>query len=163
MRKFKIAIWIFLLYIIQTVFGGAININGTIPDLLLAFAVIFTFYEWELNTATLIIIICGILAGSEAGRVFPAVVIMTCAAAMAARGFSAKFIPQCIRVISVIAVSSFVLCAFEYFTAYKWITVYALTNSILPHVIYTVVMACVVYPLVKRTLFYVQDKKQLII
>ncbi len=165
MRKLKLVVWMLLIYLFQTVFCGAINFNGTAPDLLLAFAVIFAFYEWETNLAALIIILCGVLAGSEAGRVFPAAVLVTGVAGLMSRALfkTAKLVPEFVKIISVIIVAAFSLCSFEYFTVYKSISVYALLYSILPYVIYTTLAASVMYPLIKKTLFRMQDKKQLII
>lgn len=165
MRKFKIAIWMIVVYIIQTVFCGVIDFNGTAPDLLLAFTVIFAFYELELKATTVIILLSGVLSGSEAGRIFPAVMIVTGIAGLLSRGLFKmfKFVPQCIKIISVIIVASFLLCSFEYFAMYKSIPAAALMESILPYVAYTGVAGCIMYPIVKRTLFSNRNQKQLIV
>ncbi len=165
MRKFKIVVWMLLIYLFQTVFSGVINFNGSAPDLLLVFAVVFAYYEWEFSLTAWIILICGVLSGSEAGRVFPAVVLAVGAASLISRSLYkvAKLIPEFVKILLVVVISSFTLCAFEYFTVYKAISIYALIYNILPYVIYTSVSVCVMHPLMKKTLFRTKDKKQLII
>lgn len=163
MRKLKIAVWIFMLYIIRTVFCGAININGAMPDLLLAFVIVFSCGESDLKI--MIVTLCGILIGSETGRIFQTALFAAAAAAVSAWTFSkkAKVIPSVIKVTLLAFVFSGLLAAADYILEFKTLDLNAIILSALPYAVYTAAAACVMYPAVKRTLFRAEDKKRLIV
>ena len=165
MRVVKIIAWIFSIYIIQTVFGEFINIMGTVPDLLLAFILIFAFHEWNYKTVAYVTLSCAVLAGSSVGQQFSLDVLAMSAAAVLVHGMSerARFIPKPVRVECALAVSAAVISAAGYFIIYKSMGLAVIMGSILPHTAYTVVCGCIMYPIVVKTLFPKQNKKVFII
>ena len=116
MKKLKLVLWIFVLYIIQNIFYPIISVTGIIPDLLLGFVVSYSALEHRFNKLSPVIIICAMLAGTGTGRVFPITVALTGFAGVAsyiACGYM-KFIPQIIRTQSVTLFFAFLMCVAEY-------------------------------------------------
>lgn len=164
MRIVKIILWILLLLIVKTVFVKVIGVAGTMPELLMAFAVIFAFHELRLLTTSYIIIVCGICVGSCMGEIFPAAVLVTGAAGLIARGASYyfRFIPKYVRCLFIIAMTSFVYGFIVYFAHSVIIKPTELIYYILPYVIYTTAAAAVMYPIIIRTLFHEDKNKKLL-
>ena len=164
MRLVKIIAWIFIIYIIQTVFAGLIGIQKTVPDLLLGFSIIYSFHEKRYNSCIYILLACGMLAGSCVGRSFPADVLIIGTASIAAHELNGKirFIPKFIRTEFMVAAAAIVLSAAEYFISFRTLGTDALIRSIVPYAAYTLICACIMYPLIMKTLFK-KDEKQLLI
>ena len=45
MKFLKLTVWMAVFFLLQTVFADVIRIYGSVPDLLMAFAMIYSFYE----------------------------------------------------------------------------------------------------------------------
>ena len=165
MRVIKIISWIFILYIIQTAFGRVIKIYDTVPNLIAAFSVIFAFCSESDTEASYIMLVCGILSGSCAGRIFPVDVLVIGCASLASRGVSRylRFIPRFIRVQAVSMVCAAFLAAAEYMIINKAIDFGAAERNILPYMIYTLVCSCIIYPVVIKTLFRKPERKLLVV
>lgn len=164
MRTIKIIIWIFALFILQSVFGGVIGIRGCVPELLLCFTVCFAICDSS-RISAYVLIACGILSGSGVGRVFPIAVIVIGGAGLIACGMASRlrFIPVFVRALAIIALCAFVMCSAEYFTAYKAITFTVLVTRLLPFTLYTAAWGGIMYPTVRRTLFKKTEKKLLVV
>ena len=164
MRVVKIILWILLMLIVKTVFVKVIGIGGAMPELLLAFAVIFSFHELRLLTTSYVIIACGIAAGSCMGENFTAAVLVTGAAGLVARGASYyfRFIPKYIRCLFITAAAAFVYSFIIYFIHSAAVVPMELLSCVLPYVIYTTAAAAVIYPLIIRTLFHEDKNKKLL-
>lgn len=164
MRVVKIILWILLMLIVKTVFVKVIGIGGAMPELLMAFAVIFEFHELRLAAASYVIIACGMAAGSCMGENFPAAVLVIGAAGLVARGASYyfRFIPKIIRCLFIVAAAAFVYSFIVYFIHSADVALMELLSCVLPYVIYTTAAAAVMYPLIIRTLFHEDRNKKLL-
>lgn len=161
MKLLKQILWIIILFIIQTVFAGAVNILGFAPDLLLAFAVIFVVCEKDWTSTLYISLACGILAGSCAGREFSVVVLVfgACGALSQLPLGRIKFIPGFIRAFFAAVFAAFIMGAAEFFIASGTISAAGVLGSVLPFTAYTAAAVCILYPLVRHSLFRRSAKK----
>lgn len=165
MGKIATAIWIFALYIIQNVFLHIVSINGSLPDLLLAFLVVYAFMKRRFTTVAYVTIICAILNGAGTGRVFPVVTMLTGFAGMVsytACGYM-RFIPEIVRIQAVGLIMAFIIAVCEFFFTHHTLTGMAVLGYALPDAIYTVVAISIIYLIVKKTSFKNEDKQLLMI
>lgn len=165
MRTVKIVLWIVLLLIVKTVFVRVIGISGIMPELLMAFAVIFAFHEHRLSVASYVIIICAAVTGSCVGESFPVLVLVTGAAGIAAYGAKNvfRFIPKYIRCVVIVAAASVVYGVLRCLLNVGIFQLNVIFESLIPYVVYTTIAACIIYPLVIKTLFKEDKNKKYLI
>lgn len=165
MRTVKIISWIFVIYIIQTVFAGIIGIREAVPDLLLGFSVIYAFREKRYKPCVYMMLVCGMLSGSCVGRSFPVDVLITGAASVAAHELSyrLRFVPKFIRAEITVAAAAVVLSAADYFISYRTLGADAVITGIIPYGTYTLICSCIMYPIMVKTLFKKEEKQLLVV
>lgn len=165
MKIIKIIVWVVLLYIIRTVFGGVISVFDSMPELLLVFSVIYAFNERRFSDASYMIVICAILTAVSSGKSFSTVLLITGAASVASHELFnvMRFVPKYVRCLILILASSFLIGAAECFYANNVITPQLLFTGILPYVIYTGISSCVIYPLMAKTLFPKEKSRKLLV
>ena len=61
MRNFKIFLWIFVIFLVQTVVLSPIHIFGAVPSAVLAFVMCVAILENEFRTAVIISGICAVV------------------------------------------------------------------------------------------------------
>lgn len=161
MKKLKIAVWIAVLYILQNIFGGITAINGGVADLLLGFGTAYAFCQRKFSAAMWVAVICAVLDGTGTGRVFPIVTAMCGAAGLIANGLRQRlrFIPGAVKVTCVAAAMSFAMLCMEVLTALGGVAATELFGIVAVPVLYTAVMACVIYLILSKTLFGDEDKR----
>lgn len=164
MRVVKLVLWILLLTVIKTVFVKVLGFGGIMPEPLMAFAVIFAFHEYRLSVATYVILACGMIAGSCIGESFAAMVLVTGAAGIVARGASMyfRFIPKFVRCLFIIAAAALVYSCIIGFAQSGLFTLSLLLSDVLPYVIYTAAAGAVIYPIIVKTLFREDKNKKLL-
>lgn len=163
MRMFKLTLWIFILYILQTVFAGAISVMGTVADLLLVFCVAYAFMERSTVSAAGVIIVCSVLNGSAVGRIFPVVTAFTALGGIVSYSFYnyLRFIPSYLRFLFVLVLLSFGLGVIETAIAYR--SIGNILDATLPYIIYTAASSVIIYPLLHKTMFKDERGKKFII
>lgn len=70
MQKVKIALWIVLITLIQSVFFSYIKIFGVIPNLLFVFSLCYAGVSKNIKSVMIISAICGVIADCMSGRIF---------------------------------------------------------------------------------------------
>ena len=165
MKIFKLSVWAVLFFILQTVFADAIRIYGAVPDLLMVFAMIYSFYETDKTYLLFTVLSCCILAGSGVGREFSTVVLFTAAGCGATYIASEhlRFVPGIVRLFAVMMVFVFMLGFSEYFIAGMPFSVSDMIKELLVHTAYTIITAIVMYPFMMRTILYKPKKKLTVI
>lgn len=165
MRIVKITVWLLLLYVIQTVFTNLIKINGVAPELILVFAIVYSFNESNFAPVSYIAIICGIITGCIMGNSFPISVLVIGVFGVIAFYSKTimKFIPAIVRCTAVTAAAAFLLCSMHCFIEFKKITMYGFFGEIIPYTVYTTVVSAVMYPIIIRVFFKEKDEKKLLI
>lgn len=165
MGKISAAIWVIVLYILNSVFVQVISINGSHADLLLAFLVVYAFMKRRFSAVSYMTIICALLNGTITGRIFLVVTMITGAAGMLAYNSSNyfRFIKAGVRIAGVSFGMSFICEIFEYFFTYHTLTGTAVLSYALPDAVYTAVVSWIIYLIVKKTSFKNEDKQLLMI
>lgn len=164
MRIVKLAVWLVILYVLQTVFAGLIAINGAVPELMLAFAVVYAFCETGFAAASNTALVCGMLAGCVMGNSFPlSVLIIGSWGLISFYGKNVlRFIPAVIRCVLLTAAAALLMGTAECFAVLKAISLGSFLTEILPYTIYTAAAAVIIYPLAGRTFFKKEDEKKLL-
>ncbi len=165
MGKIAAAIWVVILYILNSVFVQLISINGSVPDLLLAFLVVFCFMKRRFSAVSYMTIICALLNGAITGRVFLVATMVTGAAGMIAYNSSnyLRFIHEGVRIAGVSLGMAFIGEILEHFFTYHTLTASMVLNIALPDAIYTAVASWIIYLIVRKTSFKNEDKQLLMI
>ncbi|MGN0183058.1 MAG: hypothetical protein ACI4DP_11740 [Candidatus Ornithomonoglobus sp.] len=165
MRIVKIVLWIICITAVQTVFGKCFGILGTMPDLILAFSVIFALCEYDIFASGVVLLVCGIIDASSVGHLFPAALLGVVCAGLLSRGANGvlRYITGFIKALFITAGAAFAIGTAEYFAGHLTMSVKCIIENILPYTAYTVIGGCIIYPPVKHTLFPRKDKSLMIV
>lgn len=165
MRIIKNIAWILSLYVIQTVFGRFIKINETVPNLLAAYSVITAFLAASEKEMIYVLLLCGIISGSSVGHIFcsDVFIIGTMSILSHAAAEYVRFVPGFVRALIMCLAAAALLAAAECLAVNHTIGINDVLHSILPYTAYTLAAACIIYPLIVKTLFKKKDKKLMVI
>ncbi len=163
-RNFKVFLWIFIVFLVQTVIVARIHVFGAVPSLVLAYVMCVMILENEFRNAVMISIICAAVMGALSGRNFSLTVLFYSYTSIIV--FALRKKPAYIGNFPKVIISTFILSAlFEviiYFLRTLTLDVNILLDNALPTGIFNAVLAAVVYPVLKRTM-YKEEKKKLLI
>lgn len=164
MNKIKLALWVFILYIIQNVFYPIMSISGLVPDFILGFTVAYSCIEPRFKKLSPVIIVCAVIAGTGTGRVFSIVTLLTGLAGVASYLVCSymPFIPKILRTLVITILCSYLAGVTEYFVLTKTLAYAFLTGSALWQAIYTGVVSCIIYLILNRSVNKNTQKKILI-
>ena len=83
MKQVKLIVWIAVLTFIETAVSVFFNINGIVPDLLLAFTAAYAVHERSLRSVMITAAVCGVITCAVSADEFVVVMIVytVCAAA----------------------------------------------------------------------------------
>lgn len=165
MRNFKIFLWIFIVFIIQTVVVSHIHILGAVPSLVMSYMICIVILENEFRNAVIISVICAAAMGALSGREF---VVMTLAYTYSAViVFSLRKRPAYISNFVKAVIWTFVVSAaveILYFPIMTWsLSLDTVLYDALPSAVLNVIGASVIYPILKRTMYKEEKKKLLIV
>lgn len=165
MKIFKTIVWIVILFILESVFVNIIDIRGVVPDLLTAFAAAYAARERRLSVSAYVIIVCGVLTGSIVGRSFPISVLEAAFAGTAVFALKdrIRFVPMWLKNAAVITVTAAAAGFAEYFAACGFGDAFGAVSGVLIYTVYTLAAALVIYPLVKRLIFYEKEGSKLLV
>lgn len=165
MRNFKIFLWIFVVFLIQTVIAARIHVFGAVLSPVLAYVMCVAVLENEFRNAVAISIICAAAMGALSGRDFSLTVLFysyTSIIVFALRKKSAhisNFLKVVISTFVLSALLEVIICVLR-----TTITVdmSVLTNNVLPTAVFNAVFVMIIYPILKKTM-YKEEKKKLLI
>ena len=157
MKVLKYVIWIFLLFILQTVTLNYIAPFGFRPDLILPFVVIVAIKEDTLKNSMLISIICAVAAGALSGKNFSFCVLFYTYVGAVVFGMRnhPRYVPDLAKIPFWTFISAAVGESVSYLLLYssvKWF-VKAFFVHILPISLITTAVGMVLYFLASKTLF----------
>lgn len=160
MKVLSIAIWIFVLYVIQTVFCPIIGITNIVPELLFCFAVSYAVFEHRFNRLSVVVIMCALISATGVGRSFPIVMLMAGVGGIVSYLSPSymRFIPQILRTQAVTAFFAFLMCIAENFVFSGRLLLF----NALWHTVYTTIVSCVMYLILKAVMLKKKEKKLLI-
>lgn len=158
MKNLRIAIWIFLLWIIQSVFLKYIRINGIGPELLYIFALCVAMYEKKPLYYVTVGAVCGTLAELSAGRMPGFFLIFYILSVLCTIGLKEIIYRNIFAfVIPLTAILTFFENSIFFFINHNVFESFSYTEAvktiILPVVIYNTVLAVILKPFVKKTLY----------
>ncbi len=164
MKRFKLLVWILALFLIEVVVVNRIGLFNSAPDLTFAFAIVYAMLEEEYYYAVGAAVICGICTGSICSGSFTVSVLMYSYGAVIVKALHDKprYIPDFAKTLFWTFALSAAGEAVMYFTLNLSFELSVLWRIILPFGVSNTIAAAVLYPLVKKTMVVVDEKKKLI-
>lgn len=164
MRNFKIGLWIFFVLLIQTAALARVHVFGAAPSLALGYVVCVMMMENEFKDAVIISIIVSVLFGALCGRGFEAVTLFYVYSSIII--FSVRKKPRYIGTFAKALLWTFVcsslLEVLLFALATMTVSVEMLLTDALPTAVINTILAAVIYPILKKTM-YAEEKKKLLI
>lgn len=164
MKRLKLFLWIFILFIIRITIISRIGFFNSAPDLVFAFVIAYAMLEEEFSYAVGVSIICGICTGALCSSNFPLSVLMYVYSTLLVTALRNKprHIPDFVKTLFWVFVLSLAGEAIMYFVMNLSLNTDAILKIILPFGVYNLAAALIIYPLAKKTLVVVDEKKKLI-
>ncbi|MDO5398081.1 MAG: hypothetical protein Q4G33_09120 [bacterium] len=157
MKIFKYTVWIFLLFLLQTVVMNYIAPFGFRPDLILPFVAAAAIKEDSFKSATIVSVVCAAAAGALSGKNFSfCVLFYTYAGAMIFNmRRRPRYMPDFLRFLMWVVPTSIISEAVSYLLLYssvKWFAS-AFVFHMLPTAGMTALFGAIIYFFVSKTLF----------
>lgn len=164
MKRLKLFLWILILFIIEIVGLNRIDFFRSAPDLVFAFTIAYVMLEEDYTYAIGVGIICGIAAGALCSDSFPISVLMYSYSALIVKALRNKprYIPDFAKALFWVFVLSAAGETIMYFALTLTLSVNVILTVILPLAVYNSAALLIIYPIVKKTLVVVDEKKKLI-
>ena len=165
MRNFKTFLWIFIVFLIQTVILARVHIFGAVPSLVMAYVICVMILENEFRNAVTISIICSAAMGALGGREFAVTVLFYVYSSIII--FALRKKPEYVGNLPKAVVWTFLasgVMEILYF-AIRTLSVNTemLLHDALPTAIFSAVLALIVYPVLKVTMYREEKNKKLLI
>lgn len=164
MKRFKLVVWILILFVIEIVFINRLGFFASAPDIVFAFAVSYAMLEEDYYYAVGVSIICGVCTGSICSGSFGVSVLMYSYSAIIVKAFAnrLRYIPDFAKTLFWVFVLSAAGNAITYFALNLSFELSVLWRVILPYCVCNLAATAVIYPIVKKTMVVVDEKKKLI-
>ena len=164
MRYFKIGVWIFIIFLIQTVILARVHIFSAMPSLVLPYVVCIMLLEDDYKSAWIISLICSFGAGALCGREFIVQVLFTFYTSLIVFALRKKplYIGGFIKGIGWTFILSGVMEIIFLVLRSHTLNGDMLLYAALPTAVINAIFVFAIYPLLKRTM-YKEDKKKLLI
>lgn len=165
MRNFKIFLWIFIVFLIQTVILARVHIVGAVPSLVMAYVVCVMLLENEFRSAVTISIICAALMGAIGGREFAGTVLFYVYASIIIFALRKKpvYVGNLPKAVFWTFLASGVMEILYFAIRMLSVNTETLLYDALPTAIFNAALALVIYPILKRTMYKEEKKKKLLI
>ena len=164
MRNFKIGVWIFCIFIVQTVILSGIHVFNAVPSLALPFVVCAALMEEDVVTTAVVSGICALIAGAFTGRSYIVTVLCIFYASVLVFVLKSKplYVHRAVKAFVWTFILSGVMETIFRFIDVGSVTVDILLYSALPYAAINTLFVIIIYPLLKRTM-YKEDKEKLLI
>lgn len=165
MRNFKVFLWIFIIFLIQTVILRHIHILGAVPSLVMAYVVCIIIMENEFSSAVTISTICSFVMGALSGRDFIIMTLFYAYTSIIVFALRKKpaYVNNGVKAAAWTFILSAVLEIIFFLLGNGFLNVRALIYIALPTAVINTVIAGIVYPILKRTMYKEEKKKLLIV
>lgn len=164
MRNFKIFLWIFIIFLIQTVILAQIHVFGAAPSIVMSYMVCIVILENEFNSAALISIICAAAMGALGGRNFILTTLFYTYSSIII--FAARKKPAYMNNAVKALFWTFIVSALSeimFFAADTFMLTYdMLITNALPTAVINTALTAVVYPILNAAMYREKKKKLLI-
>ncbi|MCC8160154.1 MAG: hypothetical protein LIO53_02370 [Oscillospiraceae bacterium] len=165
MRNFKIFLWIFIVFLIQTVILARAHIFGAAASAVMAYVVCVMILEDEFKNAVTISIICAAAMGALGGRSFVALTLFYVYSSIIVFALRKKpvymgnFTKALLWTFALSAISEIIFFATDTMS----LNTAMLLNNALPTAVINTVLAALIYPILKKTMYKEEKKKTLLI
>ena len=164
MRNFKFGVWIFCIFLVQTVILSGIHIYNAVPSLVLPFIVCAALMEEGVTAAAVIGGICALIAGAFTGHSYIVTVLYIFYASVLVFALKSKplYVHKAVKAFVWTFVLSGIMEMIFRFIDEGNVTADMLLYSVLPYAAVNMAFVIIIYPLLKRTM-YKEDKEKLLI
>lgn len=165
MRNFKIFLWIFIIFLIQTVVLARVHILGAVPSLVTAYIVCVMLLENEFRNAFIISLICAASAGALCGREFVITVLFYLYSSIMIFVLRKKplYIGNMPKALFWTFISSAAMEVVFFAAEHMTVNMQMLIYNAIPTAIFNMALAAVVYPLLNAIMYKEKKKKLLIV
>lgn len=158
MKNLKFAIWIFLLWLVQSVFSNYIRIGGIAPELLYVFVLCMAMLEKKPSYYISISIICGLLADISAGGMIGFYLLTFTGSTLLLVGLGSLFYREyLLMILPVILLFSFAVHSIYYLINHNILNSLsypaALKSIIVPVMLYNTAVGLLIHPLLKKSMY----------
>ena len=164
MRKLKVFLWMFIIFLIQTVIVSRIRFYGAVPSIVMAYAVSVMLLEEEFNSAASTAVLCAVSAGALCGRNFYVMTLYIFFVSLIVFALRRKplYIAGFLKAIFYTFVFSGALEILFFAMTNMTVTTDMLLYDALTTAAVNTVFVIATYPLLKRTMYKKEEKKLLI-
>ena len=164
MRSFKFGVWIFCIFLVQTVIFSGIHVLNAVPSLVLPFVVCAALMEESVVDAAVISAVCALVSGAFTGRSYIVTALYIFYAGMVVYAVKAKplYINRTVKAFALTFIISGIMETVFRFIDAGSITPNVIMYSVLPYAAVNTAFVIIIYPLLKRTM-YKEDKEKLLI
>ncbi len=164
MKNFKIFLWIFVIFLIQTVLLGHLHLFGAAPSIVLAYVVCVTIMENEFRTFAAVSIICAAVMGALCGRDFIITTLFYVYSSLIIFALRKKplYLSNAVKAAVWTAAASAVLELLYLLPGGSTLGLHYILHSVVPTVVFNTVLVLVLYPILKKTM-YKEEKTKLLI
>ncbi|MDY3972678.1 MAG: hypothetical protein SOZ28_08235 [Clostridia bacterium] len=165
MRNFKTFLWIFIVFLIQTVILARVHIFGAVPSLVMAYVICVMLLENEFRNAVTISIICSAAMGALGGREFAVTVLFYVYSSIIIFALRKKpaYVGNLPKAVVWTFLASGVMEILYFAIRTLSVNTGMLLHDALPTAIFSAVLALIVYPVLKVTMYREEKKKKLLI
>ena len=165
MRNFKIFLWIFIVFLIQTVILARVHIFGAVPSLVMAYVICVMILENEFRNAVTISIICSAAMGALGGREFAVTVLFYVYSSIIIFALRKKpaYVGNLPKAVVWTFLASGVMEILYFAIRTLSVNTEMLLHDALPTAIFSAVLTLIVYPVLKVTMYREEKKKKLLI
>ena len=165
MRNFKIFLWIFIIFLIQTVILARVHIFGAVPSLVMAYVICVMILENEFRNAVTISIICSAAMGALGGREFAVTVLFYVYSSIIIFALRKKpaYVGNLPKAVVWTFLASGVMEILYFAIRTLSVNTEMLLHDALPTAIFSAVLTLIVYPVLKVTMYREEKKKKLLI
>ena len=165
MRNFKIFLWIFIVFLIQTVILARVHIFGAVPSLVMAYVMCVILLENEFRSAVTISIICAAAMGALSGREFAGTVLFYVYSSIIVFALRKKprYVGNLPKAVVWTFLASGIMEILYLVIRTLSVSVDVILYDALPTAVFNAVLALIVYPVLKATMYREEKKKKLLI
>ena len=165
MRNFKTFLWIFIVFLIQTVILARVHIFGAVPSLVMAYVICVMILENEFRNAVTISIICSAAMGALGGREFAVTVLFYVYSSIIIFALRKKpaYVGNLPKAVVWTFLASGVMEILYFAIRTLSVNTEMLLHDALPTAIFSAVLTLIVYPVLKVTMYREEKKKKLLI
>lgn len=161
MRKFKVFLWIFIIFLLQTTVFSRIHIFLGLPSVIPAYVISVALLDDDFDAVAVITIVCAFLSGALCGREFTVMTLYIVFTSFFIFSFKHKprYMGMFPKALFYVFILSGVFEIMYFFMRNMTVTVQMLLWGALPTAIVNTLLCVILFPILKRTMYRAEEKK----